>query len=786
MGELLKSFAFDRNTIKRNADVSTKEIFEHIALVDSGAELNKTQSNIVGAMRSYLGVLDSRNNLSPIGKKYLDLYHQNPTDAWRWLLTRSLWLYSVPNGTNAQVNRIARGASQKFSLFRSIIGVLVQLESYPGEERFLSYEEFAYLWNDDQKWSLSPQKLFHEVVTNRESQVFTGNRIWLGDLEDEYGIPRDNMGTFFTKCLGQTGLFEFKKQDGGNAGVAIAISQDLDAVRRGRIRFIIDNERLFDGGDWPTYIQNPNDDLPAAVSRKDQTDFLPSTAEDLEQSDEPIENLVESFVASARLSGLNFDKELVKRFVASLIAKRFVILTGLSGSGKTKLAQAFARWLTSRSDFDNSDVNVGDTIPSEKTNYTVTGVGTTSIELDSEASKRVCLPFGLIEEWVTAIKENKLDRDTSARSIRELVAKNSEYSSQLNSFETHLKALAFFFQDAVRTGSVEGQYELISVGPDWTSRESCLGYVDGINPNRYVRGTALVDLVLLATANPHKPYFVVLDEMNLSHVERYFADFLSSSESGEDIFLHSEASDIDGVPASINWPRNLFVVGTVNVDETTYTFSPKVLDRANTIEFRVNRSQLDAYLEAPKGAVSLNAIDGKGTKFSKAFSQTASELDASTEEQKKLLFELQLLFDILSKFGFEFGFRTAFEIKRFAKAFTRLDEGSDQFNEMLDAQLLQKILPRFHGSRRKLEGPLCALAQYCILDRSWNDDEILGNGDELRERSFEASTLVETKFHPLSPEFEGAEGVLLPLSFDKIRRMLRRLEEEGFASFAEA
>ena len=71
--------------------------------------------------------------------------------------------------------------------------------------------------------------------------------------------------------------------------------------------------------------------------------------------------------------------------------------------------------------------------------------------------------------------------------------------------------------------------------------------------------------------------------MNLSHVERYFADFLSAIESGEEIPLY-------GKDETLELPSNLFIIGTVNVDETTYMFSPKVLDRANTIEFETLRA----------------------------------------------------------------------------------------------------------------------------------------------------------------------------------------------------
>jgi hypothetical protein len=87
--------------------------------------------------------------------------------------------------------------------------------------------------------------------------------------------------------------------------------------------------------------------------------------------------------------------------------------------------------------------------------------------------------------------------------------------------------------------------------------------------------------------------------MNLAHVEYYFADFLSVLESGRDeegwtkeaLRLHSFGKSIldqDGypVPPELRLPPNLYIIGTVNIDETTYMFSPKVLDRAFTLEFR--------------------------------------------------------------------------------------------------------------------------------------------------------------------------------------------------------
>jgi len=73
--------------------------------------------------------------------------------------------------------------------------------------------------------------------------------------------------------------------------------------------------------------------------------------------------------------------------------------------------------------------------------------------------------------------------------------------------------------------------------------------------------------------------------MNLARVEQYFAPFLSAMETGTDLVLHAQGEPVNGVPPSVRWPRNLFIGGTVNMDETTYAFSDKVLDRAFTLEF---------------------------------------------------------------------------------------------------------------------------------------------------------------------------------------------------------
>lgn len=367
---------------------------------------------------------------------------------------------------------------------------------------------------------------------------------------------------------------------------------------------------------------------------------------------------IEGFFSSSKLSGLIYSKNITTRFTASLVSKPFLILTGLSGSGKTKLAQAFAKWII-------------------------------------------------------------------------------EDDEQLN---------------------------LVPVGADWTNREPLLGYPDAIREREYVLPeSGVLQLIQNAKKDPERPYFLILDEMNLSHVERYFADFLSAIESEEEIKLHSgDDGDLwNGVPPTIKEiPKNLFIIGTVNIDETTYMFSPKVLDRANVIEFRVSKKEMKSFLEAPAD-VDLSELKGRGAGMSKDFVRIATKSAAEFSDKSKLSDELIQFFENLSDVGAEFGYRTANEINRFASLAEQLAEDWE-FDNIMDAAIAQKLLPKLHGSRRKLEGVLFKLGQLCIKE---------GDAEELIKK-------------PDSIDWD--ENVKYPISLEKIVRMHKGLLENGFTSFAEA
>ncbi len=366
---------------------------------------------------------------------------------------------------------------------------------------------------------------------------------------------------------------------------------------------------------------------------------------------------VADFEKDLKNSGLLFSNNLLVRFIASLLTKPFVILTGLTGSGKTKLAQAFVQW--------------------------------------------IC-------------------------------------------------------QD-------ESQYRIIPVGADWTNREPLLGYPNALKVEEYVKpDSGVLELIIQANHNPDLPYFLILDEMNLSHVERYFADFLSVMESKEGIPLFTDGTVDNGVPSKLNVPSNLFITGTVNIDETTNMFSPKVLDRANTIEFRVTENEMRAFLRNIK-EINMEALKSNGAGMAKSFLQMADNKSFAATISEEINKTLVSFFGQLKKSGAEFGYRSATEILKLINQLTALDSHLTT-NEKVDIAIIQKLLPKLHGSRRKLCPVFETLGAFCI-------------SGEIK--------IVKEVFEKEDFDFNSS-NVLYPLSLEKIARMYKCAIENGFASFAEA
>ena len=315
----------------------------------------------------------------------------------------------------------------------------------------------------------------------------------------------------------------------------------------------------------------------------------------------------------------------------------------------------------------------------------------------------------------------------------------------------------------------KSQYKIVPVGADWTNREPLLGYPNGLNPIEYITpDSGVLHLLLEASKeqNQRKPYFIILDEMNLSHVERYFADFLSIMESKDTVKLYtgSDRSSTDGldITQQIGWPKNVFIIGTVNIDETTYMFSPKVLDRANVIEFRITEEEIAAFLNNP-GIPDLSKLSKQGANMAENFLAIAAISD--TDKNEELTNKLNLFFSELKKVGAEFGYRTASEIMQLVAKLKAL-EPTIENNVCLDIAIMQKLLPKLHGSRSKLVKVLIALAALCIEDKQ--KEEFIKN--------FE---------NHLKNDFDGIE-VKFDISFEKLIRMYKNVLANGFTSYAEA
>lgn len=398
-----------------------------------------------------------------------------------------------------------------------------------------------------------------------------------------------------------------------------------------------------------------------SASIKNYIKFLESKK--MNTKEKTSENLIELFHHISLESGLTFSTTLILRFIASLTSKPFVILSGLSGSGKTKIAQSFVQW--------------------------------------------IC--------------EDK------------------------------------------------NQYKIVPVGADWTNREPLVGYPNGLVSNEYITpDSGVIHLLMEAVKkeNENKPFFLILDEMNLSHVERYFADFLSIMESNDTIKLYTgntrESLDGLSIPLEIGWPKNVFIIGTVNIDETTYMFSPKVLDRANVIEFRITEDEINDFLASP-GIPDLKKLKGQGITMAESFLSIAEK--GEIEKNEALTKELVYFFNELKKVGAEFGYRSATEIMQLAAKLKML-EPSVTDDDCLDIAIMQKLLPKLHGSRSKLVKILIALAGLCI--------------EGMKKEDF------EKQFDDLCKNNFDGIAIKYPISFEKLIRMYKNVLANGFTSYAEA
>ncbi len=259
-------------------------------------------------------------------------------------------------------------------------------------------------------------------------------------------------------------------------------------------------------------------------------------------------------------------------------------------------------------------------------------------------------------------------------------------------------------------------YLLVAVQPDWHNARDLLGYYNGLTG--LFHPTALLRFLHRAAGDPQQPYYVCLDELNLARPEYYLAPLLSALETTEHLVdlgapgAAVSTSEGETLRNPFRLPLNVALTGTVNVDESTFALSDKLLDRANVIE--LTEVDLDAFRRTYPTAVDPTAWP--------------------------ILMELHA---ILSEIGQPFGYRTIAEVLRY------LERAREVLpvEQALDLQIKQKILPKLRGEdgprMRKALGDLLAVLQAA--------------GQSTADR--------------------------FPESAAKVRRMLRRLEQEGYTDF---
>lgn len=538
----------------------------------------------------------------------------------------------------------------------------------------------------------------------------------------------------------------------------------------------------------------------------------------------------EEFYARYRDRGFGFRASILTRYALSLHSKPFVILSGVSGTGKTKIAQLF----DPGGRVESSAVSQAPQSQGQRLSFTATQamrngergnlpnrymdvifepaelqqirtripqlvaqgrddniIDPVIIKVDTPSGE--VLEFGLYAQRASSplmrlrpkSKRGELPVYDSAPYLHQHykngdvveLEKSGPYRFRIvqsgAGSQEQLKQEAAADQQAVVGSTVNRLF--IPVQSNWTDRTELFGYYNQLE-GKY-SSTPLIRFIQEAAENPAIPHLLILDEMNLSKVEHYFSDFLSCLESRiqgaaevsqEPIHLHGRgdfapADDplVEQVPGKLYLPANLYVTGTVNVDETTYMFSPKVLDRANVVEFNdVDLALLESVQSADDGFVltSMPSYDG-------ASPVTKGDYLAAPKPVQDML---KSLIALLKPFSMHFGYRVAQEICRFVNA-ARSHVSDDEIciQAAMDAQIVQKILPKFSGSQAQLEEPLREILAKLLAGAP--------GFEGLRSSDITPAWITDNRTALATAPY--------PLSVDKVQRMLNDLHVRGFTNF---
>ena len=310
--------------------------------------------------------------------------------------------------------------------------------------------------------------------------------------------------------------------------------------------------------------------------------------------------------------------------------------------------------------------------------------------------------------------------------------------------------------------AIGAQMKLVPVRPDWSDSSDLFGHTD--LSNEFHPG-AIIDFIKQAEQNEKTPHFICLDEMNLARVEYYLSDILSIIETRDrrangrietDPLLDETYFKKDADKKKygrVFLPDNLYIIGTVNMDETTFPFSKKVLDRANTIEF----SFVDLMSRPAKGGVATALqLDNSFLKTEYLYLPDCDDEDLI----EGVCLNLGKMNDILLKANLHVGYRIRDEICFYMMNNKKADLLTEE--AALDHEIMQKILPRIQGSSGAIKEVLSELFKVCAGDYT----------------GFNGSAAYEQM-----DSYLDSKSSKYPNSAKKIAFMMRRYEEDGFTSY---
>ena len=549
---------------------------------------------------------------------------------------------------------------------------------------------------------------------------------------------------------------------------------------------------------------------------------------------------------SLRKEDLLFSQELVANYILALQTKRFAILTGISGTGKTKIAKAVAQHFEPTVHRRVAKIPKDAVTVEVKPAYINHGKmilpGAISVHLNIETS--IAPTIGPDIGVLYPSGHAKLRTFLANGKYPQLIFKGDFKKWFQSTFEAGDPLwLRVHPSETDDPGEVEfglpetevveqpaENYVVVPVRPDWVDNRGLLGYLNPLTDeysttpflNLLLRAHEEEERAEAAGEKPH-PFFVILDEMNLARVEHYFSDFLSALESGEDIPLHENETIESGdsgsgpqIPRRLKVPGNVLFTGTVNVDETTYMFSPKVLDRAFTIEF--DQVDLEGFTKGENSddTSGLN-LDGEQASIDLMPSNSSEDNDwkPSREDWVKFSEEsgghqkaLLELHGLLEKQHRHFGYRVANEIACFVNLAREQAGDADAAGDAaFDLALLQKVFPKFHGTQQELESLLKKIFQFAVrgggskpgnLSVDLDDWEVIAgrlvakakpptpSGDKGSQAGETDSSEASDKGSDnAEPAPAAAQSPAYPRTGAKVLRMLQRLEDRGFTSFIE-